>query len=99
MGVMDSRSALRRPIFSITLYHILDGYSWSLDDYGCPTYSNDNDWLCDLCVVEGLDERTKKRRLVLELHCSTQETLYNYEKLLIGFKLTPNPNHLFYTLL
>ena len=103
-------------------YNILDGYSWNLDDYDCPTYSNDNDWLCSLDVI--LNEGTKKRDLVLELHykyltttktenpkfvfsdkryqlsCTEQETLYkNYEKILNGFKLTPNPNHLFYTLL
>ena len=103
-------------------YNILDGYSWNLDDYDCPIYSNDNDWLCSLYVI--FNEGTKKRDLVLELHykyltttktenpkfvfsdkryqlsCTEQETLYkNYEKILIGFKLTPNPNHLFYTLL
>ena len=103
-------------------YNILDGYSWNLDDYDCPTYSNDNDWLCSLYVI--LNEGTKKRDLILELHykylimtntknpkfifsdkhyqlsCTEQETLYKkYEKILIGFKLTPNPNHLFYTLL
>jgi hypothetical protein len=104
------------------VYHILDGYSWDLDDYDYPIYSNDNDWLCSLYVI--LNERTKKRDLVLELHykyltmtntenpkfvfldkryqlsCTEQETLYkNCEKILISFELTPNPNHLFYTLL
>ena len=105
-------------------YNVLDGYSWNLDDYDCPTYSNDNDWLCSLDVI--LNEGTKKRDLVLELHykylkmhCglnkepkfifsdrrhqlswTDQETLYkNYEKILTDFKLTPNPNHLFYKLL
>lgn len=103
-------------------YNILDGYSWNLDDYDCPTYSNDNDWLCSLYVI--FNEGTKKRDLILELHykylimtntenpkfvfsdkhyqlsCTDRETLYKkYEKILIGFKLTPNPNHLFYTLL
>ena len=35
-----------------------------------------------------------------QLSCTDRETLYKkYEKILIGFKLTPNPNHLFYTLL
>ena len=103
-------------------YNILDGYSWDLDDYDCPTYSNDNDWLCSVYVI--LNEGTKKRDLVLELHykyltmtntenpkfifsdrhyhlsCTEQETLYeNYEKILTGFKLTPNLNHLVYILL
>lgn len=103
-------------------YNVLDGYSWDLDDYDCPTYSNYNDWLCSLYVI--LNEGTKKNDLVLELHykyltmantenpkfvfsdrrhqlsLTDQETLYkNYEKILTGFKLTPNPNHLFYTLL
>ena len=105
-------------------YNVLDGYSWDLDDYDydCPTYSNDNDWLCSVYVI--LNEGTKKRDLVLELHykyltmantenpkfifsdkryqlsCTEQETLYkNYEKILTSFKLTPNPDHLFYTLL
>ena len=103
-------------------YNVLDGYSWNLDDYDCPTYSNDNDWLCSVYVI--LNIRTKKRDLVLELHykyltmtntenpkfvfsdrhyqlsCTEQETLYkNCEKILTGFKLTPNPDQLFYTLL
>ena len=103
-------------------YHILDGYSWNLDDYDCPTYSDDNDWLCSLYVI--LNEGTKKSDLVLELHykylimantenpkfvfsdkryqlsCTELETLYkNYEKILINFELTPNPDHLYYTLL
>ena len=47
-------------------YNVLDGYSWDLDDYDCPTYSNDNDWLC--CVYVILNGETKKRDLVLELH-------------------------------
>lgn len=103
-------------------YNVLDGYSWDLDDYDCPTYSNDNDWLCSVYVI--LNNETKKSHLVLELHykyltmantenstfvfadklyqlsCTEEETLYkNCEKILISFKLTPNPNHLFYTLL
>lgn len=104
------------------VYNILDGYSWYLDDYDYPIYSNYNDSLCSLYII--LNERTKKRDLILELHykyltmtntenpkfvlsdkhyqlsCTEQETLRkNYEKILNGFKLTPNLNRLFYTLL
>ena len=61
-------------------YNVLDGYSWNLDDYDCPTYSNDNDWLCSVYVI--LNEGTKKRDLVLELH-------YKYLKMQCGFNGVP----------
>ena len=61
-------------------YNILDDYSWNLDDYSCPTYTNGNDWMCSLYVI--LNEGTKKGDLILEFK-------YKYLKMHCDFNKDP----------